>query len=108
MTHLRLTALVALAAFVLPVLQSGPASARGSICDGTVRGLSRYYDPDSGSGFLALRTGPSSRYAQIGELFNGNHVEIYGHRGSWLKVYSDDVGEQGWVHGRWVRDNCPW
>jgi hypothetical protein len=103
--RLRILGLAALAALVLA---PGAAEARGPICDGVVRGLSHHYNPATGSGFLAVRAGPTSSAAQIGELFNGNYVTIYGHSGNWLRIRSSDIGGGGWVYGRWVRDNCPW
>jgi hypothetical protein len=97
-----------LAALAVLALSAGPALARNPVCDGLVRGLSSHYNPASGSGFLAVRAGPTASATQIGELFNGDHVEIFGHDGRWLRIYSSAVGRRGWVYGRWVRDNCPW
>jgi hypothetical protein len=52
---------------------------------GVVRGL----DPQGGDGFLAVRAGPSSNYAKLDELYNGNLVYICdqsGKGGNWLGV----------------------
>jgi hypothetical protein len=56
-------------------LALGPATAQNG-CFGTVVGLSGYYNPGTGSGFLALRAGPTAPATQIGELFNGDVIQI--------------------------------
>ncbi|MER8675476.1 MULTISPECIES: hypothetical protein [unclassified Mesorhizobium] len=53
---------------------SSPVGAQ--YCEGTVHGLSRHYDLDTGSGFLAVRARPNSSSRMIGQLFNGDHTEF--------------------------------
>ncbi len=102
----KTTAITLALAFVFAA--ATPAIAMDSICEGKVRGLSADYDPDTGSGFLALRTGPGTRYRQIGELFNGDYVEIRDRQGSWYNLYAPSLDRAGWASSRWIRDNCPW
>lgn len=102
-------ALLALAAFAT-LATAGAATApaqAGDFCTGTVRGLSRVYDPSTGSGFLAVRAGPTQSATQIGELFNGNRVEITDRRGNWYLINARGIG-QGWASVRWLRNNCGW
>ncbi|MEO5759681.1 MAG: SH3 domain-containing protein, partial [Mesorhizobium sp.] len=54
---------------------SAPAGAQ--YCEGTVHGLSGRYNLATGSGFLAVRTRPNSSSRMIGQLFNGDHTEIF-------------------------------
>jgi uncharacterized protein YraI len=79
---------------------AAPAAAQ---CTGTVYGLSPYYNPASGSGFLAVRSGPSTRAQQVGELFNGDRVNIGESSGPWVRV----MGQvNGWAHQRWLSVRC--
>jgi uncharacterized protein YraI len=75
-----------------------------------VSGLPPYDD------FLAVRTGPSTRYRQIDSLYNGDIVFVCNRRGRWKKVFYSGrrgtcflrggypVGDcySGWVYGRYV------
>ena len=79
-----------------------PASAQ--YCEGTVHGLSRHYNLATGSGFLAVRARPSSSSRMIGQLFNGDHTEIFDRRGNWYKVGIG--GATGWANARWLRNDC--
>ncbi|PBC23081.1 MULTISPECIES: SH3 domain-containing protein [unclassified Mesorhizobium] len=67
-------------------------------CEGTVHGLSGRYNLATGSGFLAVRTRPNSSSRMIGQLFNGDHVEIFDRRGNWYKV--EIGGSTGWANAR--------
>lgn len=71
-----------------------------------------------GDGFLAVRTGPASKFRKIDELHNGDRVWIFDQRGEWLGVaygvkelscspieqdrLLPDHGKSGWIHGNWV------
>ncbi len=44
------------------------------------------YNHSSGRGFLAVRTGCTTRAGQVGELYRGDVVEITGKEGSWYRV----------------------
>ena len=81
---------------------SGPASAE--YCEGTVHGLSAYYNLATGSGFLAVRSRPSSGSRMLAQLFNGDRVEILGRQGSWYRVFTGTV--DGWSYRRWLRNSC--
>ena len=72
-----------------------------------------------GDGFLAVRSGPGTKYRKIDELRNGNQIWVFETRGNWQGIiYGRDLvecspvsedrilpheGEKGWVHGKWVR-----
>ncbi|RNJ45585.1 peptide-binding protein [Mesorhizobium erdmanii] len=73
-------------------------------CEGTVHGLSGRYNLATGSGFLAVRTRPNSSSRMIGQLFNGDHVEIFDRRGNWYQV--EIGGSTGWANTRWLRNDC--
>lgn len=71
-----------------------------------------------GDGFLAVRTGPASKFRKIDELHNGDRVWIFDQRGEWLGVaygveelscspierdrFLPDHGKSGWIHSNWV------
>lgn len=40
----------------------------------------------------------------IGQLFNGDHTEIFDRRGNWYQV--DIGGRTGWANARWLRNDC--
>jgi uncharacterized protein YgiM (DUF1202 family) len=81
---------------------SGPVQAQ--YCEGTVHGLSSYYNLATGSGFLAVRKRPTSSSRMVGQLFNGDRVEIMDRQGNWYKVWTGSV--EGWSHGRWMWNSC--
>jgi uncharacterized protein YgiM (DUF1202 family) len=83
---------------------AAPASAQ--YCEGKVRGLSNYYNPSTGSGFLAVRAGPTRSAAQLGELFNGDTVEIFTRKGKWYKIAATNGSVEGWASVRWIRNDC--
>jgi len=96
---------LALSAAMLAVLAAA-APANAQYCEGTVHGLSKHYDPDTGSGFLAIRAKPRSSSLQRGELFNGDKVEIFDRQGNWYKIAPVDGGPEGWAHARWIWNDC--
>lgn len=83
---------------------AAPAAAK--YCEGTVYGLSRHYNPATGSGFLAVRTRPSAHSRQFAELFNGDRFGIVERRGNWYQIELD--GGLGWANARWIRNSCGW
>jgi uncharacterized protein YraI len=85
-------------------LALGPAAAQNG-CFGTVTGLSDNYNPRTGSGFLALRAGPTTQASQSGELFNGDALQIVGKNGSWFRVTTSE-GRNGWVSRQYVNQRC--
>lgn len=79
-----------------------------------------------GDGFLAVRSGPGTKYRKIDEIYNGDHVLVYDGQGPWLGVIYDHGqkvlnsnagcgfvgtgkrplpygGKKGWIHSRWVK-----
>lgn len=68
--------------------------------------------------FLAVRSGPGSKYEKIDELQNGEIVYVFDNRGKWAGVVfrTDDVEcsakktrkvpyeRKGWVHKDWLED----
>ncbi|MFD1983198.1 SH3 domain-containing protein [Mesorhizobium newzealandense] len=83
----------------------GASSQAGAqYCEGTVHGLSSRYNLATGSGFLAVRTRPNSSSRMIGQLFNGDHTEIFDRRGNWYQV--EIGGRTGWANARWLRNDC--
>ncbi|MER9328939.1 SH3 domain-containing protein [Mesorhizobium sp. M0488] len=81
-----------------------PTPAGAQYCEGTVHGLSGRYNLGTGSGFLAVRTRPNSSSRMIGQLFNGDHTEIFDRRGNWYQV--EIGGTTGWANARWLRNDC--
>ena len=93
------------AAATLAMLNSTHAVAQ--YCEGTVHGLSGRYNPATGSGFLAVRAGPKRSASQVGELFNGDTVEVFTRRGSWYKVASTTTPiVEGWVSAKFLNNEC--
>jgi len=80
---------------------------------GKVAGLS-----SSGDGFLAVRSGPGTDFAKLGEIHNGDEVWIFDQRGEWIGIVYDaewlscgpipehrlvnHEGKKGWVHQKWI------
>ena len=83
------------------------APARAQYCEGTVHGLSGHYNPRTGAGFLAVRTKPRASSYQVGELFNGDKVEVFDRRGNWYKIATTELPMlEGWVNARWLYNEC--
>lgn len=71
-----------------------------------------------GDGFLAVRSGPSTRFRKIDEIYNGDKVWLFEQRGKWIGIVygiselgCDPVdhdrivphrGKKGWVHENWI------
>lgn len=68
----------------------------------TVMGL----DP-AGDGFLAVRTGPGSDFAKIGEVHNGDVLGTYAQEGDWVGISFGPDERLGWVHGNWLGNFIP-
>lgn len=101
----------------VPIMIEGDPNSDACGGSGVVEGL----DP-SGGGFLSVRSGPSTEYAEIDRLYNGEQVYFCDENGKWLGVvYSKHRQEcnvttpwisaqsytgpckSGWVHRKWVR-----
>ncbi|ODS00632.1 integron [Methyloceanibacter methanicus] len=82
----------------IPVLAGGEADFDACGSQGVVRGL----DP-SGDGFLAVRSGPSSKHAVLDRVYNGAILNLCDQRGRWLGVvYSHETMDCG-VGTPWPR-----
>jgi hypothetical protein len=112
------------ALFILSVacfasVSAGPAFAGD--CTGYVVGVKpiSQYNHARGNGFLAVRTGPGSRYQQTGEVYRGDEVSVYDRRGNWYAITCmsgrcmqplwGTPMPSGWVFGKYVdaRGVCP-
>ncbi|WP_292074693.1 integron [Mesorhizobium sp.] len=101
----------------VPIVIEGSTGFDACGANGAVEGL----DP-AGDGFLAVRSGPGSKYAELDRLYNGEQVYLCAEKGKWLGVvYTKQrqdcnvmwpwVSTQpytgpcksGWVHRSWVR-----
>jgi len=88
------------------VCMSATSYARGDgLCYGRVSGVGEKYNASTGTGFLALRAGPSRSASQIAELFEDDKVEIIKSKKGWLKVSADN-GAEGWVSSKYIRSSC--
>jgi len=92
-----------LLAFIALVVTAG-TGAQAQYCEGTVFGLSRVYNLQKGTGFLAVRAGPSSSARMVGQFFNGDTTEILDRRGNWYRVAIGGI--DGWASARWIRNSC--
>ena len=93
-------------ALAVPAVPTFTVPVSAQYCEGTVHGLSRRYNPATGSGFLAVRAGPRKSASQVGELFNGDKVEIFDRRGNWYKVAALDGSSEGWASAGYIRNDC--
>lgn len=75
----------------VPVMIGGSADQDACPSSGIIVGLN-----PRGDGFLSVRSGPASSYAEMDRLYNGNPVQICGDSGSWMAiVYGGDGGQCG-------------
>ena len=99
----------------VPVMVGGESEFPACGSTGKVTGL----DPN-GDNFLAVRSGPSSRYEQLDEIHTGDIVFLCDEQGPWLGIVYPD-GEcgvleviedrepyggdckSGWVFGKYIR-----
>jgi hypothetical protein len=100
----------------VPVTPGGDAVLDACASLGKVRGLRR-----DGDNFLAVRSGPGTRYTKIDKLVNGDEIYVCNERLPWLGVVYSGLGEDcgvttpwpeagpydgpcksGWVHRNWV------
>ncbi len=83
-------------------------------CTGHVTGVRpiSQYNHSQGNGFLAVRTGPGSKYQQIGELYRGDEIAVWDRAGSWYRVQCmsgrclnplwGQPDPNGWVYGKYL------
>ena len=90
-----------LSAVAAGLMLSGVVATSAQACTATVRGLSSNYNQARGTGFLALRAGPGTGNAQIGEAFNGETYRVLGVRGGWVRI--EALGGALWASGRYLR-----
>ncbi|MEQ1952590.1 SH3 domain-containing protein [Mesorhizobium sp. CN2-181] len=72
-------------------------------CEGTVFGLSGKYNLAKGTGFLAVRAGPSAGSRMVGQLFTGNTVEIFSRKGNWYRAAMGGI--DGRANSKWMRNS---
>lgn len=104
------TAPIVTAALAAAFLAVAPTAQAGD-CTGIVVGVRpiSQYNHDAGHGFLAVRTGPGSKYSQKGELYRGDEVWVGERQGRWLYVgcmngrCSDPLWGTPWPEG-WAYD----
>ncbi|MEO0547391.1 MAG: SH3 domain-containing protein [Pseudomonadota bacterium] len=82
----------------------GVSQAYAGTCPSRVKGLSSNYNKAKGNGFLAVRSRPSTKSRELGELFNGDVIEVYSKRGRWLEV--EWGSGSAYVFGKYVRLGC--
>ena len=80
------------------------ASAQAQYCEGTAHALSGRYDLAKSTGFLPVRAGPSSKTAMVGQIFNGDTVEIFSRQRNCYGVAMGGI--DGWANVRWMRNSC--
>ncbi len=116
---MRIRLFPALAAAVLSAVLAVPAMAGD--CEGRVVGVRpiSQYNHANGNGFLAVRSGPGGGYNQVGEVYRGDVLSVYGRVGKWYEVTCmagrctnplwGPAYPQGWVHRNYVQVSgvCP-
>lgn len=90
--------------FVMLAALLGTGSASAQYCEGTVHSLSSTYNLAKGTGFLAVRSAPRSSARMVGQLFNGDTMEIFDRRGNWYQIAIGGI--EGWASARWIRNSC--
>lgn len=109
---------VAMAVVAVPLLTP---MAEAADCTGRVVGVKpiSQYNHASGSGYLAVRTGPGGSYRQVGEVYAGDEVSVYDRSGNWLAVTCmsgrctrplwGQPTPSGWAHRNYIRARgvCP-
>lgn len=105
LTKRTLMKLMFAGALILALTSHNPTIANaGDGCGGVVRGLSNNYNLKRGTGFLAVRSGPSSKTRMKDQLFNGERVRIFNRRGTWYEIsYSRRTG---WAYSKYIRNSC--
>jgi len=107
-TVLRSALAVALATML------APGTATAGDCTGYVVGVRplTQYNHATGAGFLAVRSGPGSSFAQQGEVYLGDEIAVWERQGNWYYVHCmagrctqplwGQPTPQGWVYGKYL------
>ena len=82
------------------------AYAGDDACDGIVRGISNNYNFQKGTGFLAVRHGPTTKSQIVDQLFNNDRVVVLDKQGSWFWINYGAGSGAGWVHRKFIRLLC--
>lgn len=110
-----------IAALSIALVALAPETSWAGDCEGRVVGVRplSQYNHTAGRGFLAVRSGPGSSSRQIGEVYAGDLVSVYGRVGRWYEVTCMEgrctrplwgpAYPSGWVHRDYVRARgvCP-
>ena len=109
MTHLLRRSIAAALA-----LAASLAAAEAGDCTGFVTGVRPLsaYNHAAGNGFLAVRAGPGSDYAQFSELYLGDEISVWERQGGWYYVACmagrcenplwGEANPRGWVYGKYL------
>ena len=96
-------------AVILATMMIQPA--RAGDCTGYVVNVRppNQYNHASGSGYLAVRNGPGTKFLQTGEVYLGDEVAVWDRKGNWYEIKCYGGGcmnpfwgpaePQGWVSG---------
>lgn len=102
----------ALASVVLGMALASAGSA--GTCEAKVVGVRplSQYDHAAGNGYLAVRSGPGSGYAQIGEVYLGDWSIVFEKRGNWYRIACyqgrcmqplwGQASPEGWAYGKYL------
>ena len=91
---------------LVPASLVSTAYAGDDACDGTVRGISNNYNFHKGTGFLAVRSNPTTKSQIVDQLFNNDRVVVLDKQGSWLWINYGTGAGAGWVHRKFIRLRC--
>lgn len=96
------------------LLLAGTSEGTAGTCEAKVVGVSGIsnYNRATGSGFLAVRSGPGSDYTQIGEVYLGDWNLVFEKHGNWYRIgcYEGRCSDpfwgpakiEGWAYGRYL------
>lgn len=111
----KFTQTVVRGAALAAVFATGLAStAVAGDCTGYVVGVRpiSQYNHAAGNGFLAVRAGPGTGYAQLGELYRGDEISVWERNGNWVYVACmsgrcenplwGQASPRGWVYRKYT------
>lgn len=93
---------------------AGVSAGTAGTCEAQVVGVKSLtqYNHATGSGFLAVRSGPGGDYAQIGEVYLGDWSIVFEKRGNWYRIGCYEgrctnplwgvPSPEGWAYGKYL------